>query len=80
MQFFIIYVPSQQLQGQLQTQRTVDTCNYITDKHTINSKLIKGKHWRKQQINAENKTKNKVIIIIIQFKIIFIIIIISVVG
>jgi hypothetical protein len=37
-QFFIIYVPSQQLQGQLQTQRSVDTGNYIMDKHNINSK------------------------------------------
>jgi hypothetical protein len=37
-QFFIIYVPSQQLQGQLQTQYTVDTSNYIVDKHDIKSK------------------------------------------
>jgi hypothetical protein len=37
-QFFIIYVPSQQLQGQLQTQHSVDTGNYITDKHNIKSK------------------------------------------
>jgi hypothetical protein len=28
-QFFIIYVPSQQLQGQLQTQHSVDTVNHI---------------------------------------------------
>jgi hypothetical protein len=27
--FFIIYVPSHQLQGQLQTQHSVDTSNYI---------------------------------------------------
>jgi hypothetical protein len=33
--FFIIYVPSQQLQGQLQTQHSVDTGNYIKDKHNI---------------------------------------------
>jgi thioredoxin reductase len=37
-QFFIIYVPSQQTQGQLQTQHTVDTSNYIMDKHNIKSK------------------------------------------
>jgi hypothetical protein len=37
-QFFIIYVPSQQLQGQLQTQHSVDTSNYIMDKHYIKSK------------------------------------------
>jgi hypothetical protein len=32
---FIIYVPSQQLQGQLQTQHSVDTGNYIMDKHNM---------------------------------------------
>jgi hypothetical protein len=37
-QFFIIYVPSQQLQGQLQTQHSVDTSNYLMDKHNIKSK------------------------------------------
>jgi hypothetical protein len=31
-QFYIIYVPSQQLQGQLQKQHSVDTSNYIMDK------------------------------------------------
>jgi hypothetical protein len=34
-QFFIIYVPSQQLQGQYQTQHSVDTGNYIKDKHNM---------------------------------------------
>jgi hypothetical protein len=28
-QFFVIYVPSQQPQGQLQTQHSVDTSNYM---------------------------------------------------
>jgi hypothetical protein len=37
-QFFIIYVPSQQLQSQLQTQHSVDTSNYIMDRHNIKSK------------------------------------------
>jgi hypothetical protein len=37
-QFFIIYVPSQQPQGQLQTQHSVDTSNCIMDKHNIKSK------------------------------------------
>jgi hypothetical protein len=34
-QFFIIYVPSQQLQGQLQTEHSVriDKSNYIVDKN-----------------------------------------------
>jgi hypothetical protein len=31
-------VPSQQLQGQLQTQHSVDTSNYIMGKHNIKSK------------------------------------------
>jgi hypothetical protein len=34
-QFFIIYVPSKQLQGQLQTQHSVDTGSYIKGKHNI---------------------------------------------
>jgi hypothetical protein len=37
-QSVIIYVPSQQLQGQLQTKHSVDTSNYIMDKHNIKSK------------------------------------------
>jgi hypothetical protein len=37
-QFFIICVPSQQPQGQLQAQHSVDTDNYIMDKHNIKSK------------------------------------------
>jgi hypothetical protein len=32
---FIIYVPSQQLQGQLHTQHSVGTGNYIMDTHNI---------------------------------------------
>jgi hypothetical protein len=50
-QFFIIYVPSQQIQGQLQTQHSVDTNNYIMDKHNIKSnhrQVLEEKH-----INAE---------------------------
>jgi hypothetical protein len=39
-QFFIIYVPSQQLQGQLQTQHNVDTGDYIMEKqHKVKDKL-----------------------------------------
>jgi hypothetical protein len=36
--FFIIYVHSQQLQGQLQTQHTVDGGNQIKDKHNIKTR------------------------------------------
>jgi hypothetical protein len=39
-EFFIICVPSQQLQGQLQTQHSVDTGNYIKDKHNIRTIII----------------------------------------
>jgi hypothetical protein len=34
-QFYIINVPSQQLQGQLQTKNNVDLGNSIKDKHKI---------------------------------------------
>jgi hypothetical protein len=37
-QFFIIYVPSQLLQGQLQTQRSVDKSNYIVEQYNVKSK------------------------------------------
>jgi hypothetical protein len=38
-QFFIIYVPSQQLHGQLQTQHSTDIHNYIMDTHNIKSRV-----------------------------------------
>jgi hypothetical protein len=38
-QFFIIYVLSQQLQGQLQTQHRADIHNYIMDTHNIKSRV-----------------------------------------
>jgi hypothetical protein len=37
-QFFIIYVLSQQPQGQLQAQNSVVTSSYIRDKQNIKSK------------------------------------------
>jgi hypothetical protein len=36
--FFIIHVPSQQLQSQLQAQQSVDTSNYIMGEHNLKSK------------------------------------------
>jgi hypothetical protein len=40
-QFFFIYVPSQQQQTQLQTHHSVDNGNYIKDKqHKDNSRII----------------------------------------
>jgi hypothetical protein len=38
-QLFIIYVPSQQPQGQLQTQHSTDIHNYIMDTHNIKSRV-----------------------------------------
>jgi hypothetical protein len=52
-QFFIIYVPSQQLQGQLQTQHSVDTGNYIMGKHNIKSKTNYRQALEEKHINAE---------------------------
>jgi hypothetical protein len=64
-QFFIIYVPSQQLQGQLQTQHSADKSNYIMGKHNIKSKTNYSKYWRKNTLMQKSKQTNKVIIIII---------------
>jgi hypothetical protein len=51
-QFFIIYVPSQQLQGQLQTQHSVDTSNYIMDRHNIKTKKNYRQALEEKHINA----------------------------
>jgi hypothetical protein len=37
-QLFTIYVPSQQLKGQLQTQHSADTSNYIMEQYNIKPK------------------------------------------
>jgi hypothetical protein len=52
-QFFIIYVPSQQLQGQLQTHHRVNTGNYIMDKHNIKSKINYRQALEEKHINTE---------------------------
>jgi hypothetical protein len=52
-QFFIIYLPSQQLQGKLQTQHSVDKSNYIMDKHNIESKTNYRQELEETHINAE---------------------------
>jgi hypothetical protein len=52
-QFFIIYVPSQQLQGQLQTKHSADTSNYIMDKHNILSETNYRQALEEKDINAE---------------------------
>jgi hypothetical protein len=52
-QFFIIFVPSQQLQGQLQTQHSADTGSHIMDKHNIKSKINYRQVLGEKHINAE---------------------------
>jgi hypothetical protein len=52
-QFFIIYVPSQQLQGQLQTQHSVDIGNYIMEQCNLKSKTNYRQAMEKKHINAE---------------------------
>jgi hypothetical protein len=54
-------VPSQQPQGQLQTQHTVDTDNYIMDKqHKVKDKLQASTGGKTHQCRKVNKeTRNK---------------------
>jgi hypothetical protein len=52
----MIYVPSQQLQGQLQTQHSVDTSNYIMDRHNIKSSTNYRQVLEEKHINAEKQT------------------------
>jgi hypothetical protein len=48
-------VPSQQLHGQLQTQDSVDTGNYIMDKHNIKPKINYRKLLEEKHTNGEGK-------------------------
>jgi hypothetical protein len=48
-QLFNIYVPSQQLQDQLQTQYSVDPGNHIKHKHKENSHIILREYVRRSQ-------------------------------
>jgi hypothetical protein len=59
--FFIIYVPSQQLQGQLQTQHSVDTSNYIMDKHNIKSQANYTQALEENTLLQKSKQTNDVI-------------------
>jgi hypothetical protein len=58
-QFFIIYVPSQQLQDQVQTQHSVDTSNYIMDILKIKDKLQASTGGNNTLIQKVNKQANK---------------------
>jgi hypothetical protein len=57
--YLIIYVPSQQLQGQLQTQHSVDIGNYIMDKHCIKSKANYSQVQEKNTLMHIRKQTNK---------------------
>jgi hypothetical protein len=46
-------MPSQQLQGKVQTQHSVDTGNYIMDKYNIKSKINYRKLLEEKHINGE---------------------------
>jgi hypothetical protein len=52
-------VLSQQLQEQLQTQQSVDTGNYIIDKHSIKPKINYRKLLEEKHIIGESKPTNK---------------------
>jgi hypothetical protein len=59
-----MYVPSQQLQGQLQTQHSVDTGNYIMDKHRIKPKInyrkLLEENTLMENVNKETSKQTKV--------------------
>jgi hypothetical protein len=63
--FFIIYVPSQQLHDQLQTQHSVDTSNYFMEQYNIKSKTNYRQAHYCRNGNKQIKTKEVMIIIII---------------
>jgi hypothetical protein len=52
-QFFIIYVPSQQLQGQLQTRHSADTGNRIMNQYNIKSDTNYRQAKEEKRINVE---------------------------
>jgi hypothetical protein len=64
-------VQIQQPQGQLQTEYSVDTSNYIMGKHNIKSKTNYRQALEKKRVNAESKqtTNEAIIIVIIPIKI-----------
>jgi hypothetical protein len=55
-QFFIIYVASQQLQGQLQTQHSADIHKYIMDRLNVESRINSSTYLQKtnKQINKQD--------------------------
>jgi hypothetical protein len=58
--FFIIHVSSHQLQGQLQTQYSVDTVNHIKDKHNVKTKdKLQASTGESKDINTGKVNKQK---------------------
>jgi hypothetical protein len=60
-QFFIIYVPSQELQGQIQTQHVIT----LRTNNVKNKKQITGNDWRKKT-NKQKQSRGGILITIIQ--------------
>jgi hypothetical protein len=58
-QFFIIYVPTQQPQGQLQIQHSVGTGNYSMDKNNIKSKTNYMQTLEENTLLQKSKQTNK---------------------
>jgi hypothetical protein len=59
-QFFISYVPSQQLQSQLQKQNSVDTGNHIMDKRNIKTRgKLQASTGERKHINTEKVNKQE---------------------
>jgi hypothetical protein len=58
-------VPSQQLQGQLQTQHSVDTNNYIIDKHNIKSKANYRQALEENTLMQKSTQTNEITTIIL---------------
>jgi hypothetical protein len=58
--FFIIYVSSQQLQGQLQTEHIVCTGIHINDKHNTKKRhKLQASTGERKRINTEKMKTNK---------------------
>jgi hypothetical protein len=64
-QFFIIYVPSQQLKGQLQTQHSVHTSNYIVEQYNIKSKTNYRQALEKNTLMQKRTQTNEVMVMMI---------------
>jgi hypothetical protein len=53
LKFFIIYMPSQHIYGQLQTQHSVDIGHYVMEQYNIEAKTNYKQTLEKIRINTE---------------------------